>query len=187
MNQHVTLPVVPAEYAANAFTTADFLQMMELGAFEDMRAELVGGVIEKMSPAYGEHWHQNFAIGLKLVDALGRDVAIATDLALVIDGQTVRGVDIAVSLKPFSKKLSEGRDLLLAVEIAESTLGRDLGAKAAEYARVGVPTYWVVDLNGHAVHVMSEPSDAGYARREIVRFGEPLPVPGSGQTIVIES
>ena len=185
MNQHVRIRPAPEGFAYDAFTASDFLQMLELGAFEDMRAELVGGVIEKMAPANGEHGQQNAGIVIKLAKALGANAAIATDLAVLIDEDTIRGVDIAVAHTKFPKGPARGSDLLLAVEIAETTLSRDLGAKANDYARAGIPTYWVVDLNGHAVHVMSEPSDAGYASRVIVRFGEALAVPGSDATIVI--
>lgn len=130
---------------------------------------------------------QNARIVVKLADALGRDAAIATDLAVVVDGNTVRGVDIAVARSGFPKRAAaQGSDLVLAIEIAETTLSRDLGAKADDYARAGVPTYWVVDLSGHAVHVMSGASESGYAHRAIVRFGEPLAVPGSKKTMVIE-
>lgn len=158
--------------------------MLDLGSFEDMRVELAGGVIEKMAPAHGEHARHNFELGLKLVDALGRGAVIATDLALVVDSETVRGVDIAVAHAQFSDGPAHGADILLAIEIAETTLSRDLGAKAADYARAGIETYWVVDLVGHVVHVMTEPSDGGFAKREVVRFGENLAVPGSDAIIV---
>lgn len=186
MNQHVRFDNAPADFAADAFTAADFLQMMELGAFEDMRAELVGGTIEKMAPADSEHGTHNASIVIKLAKALGENACIAVDLAVRIDGKTVRGIDIAVARSVFPRKAASGSDVLMAVEIAETTLGRDLGAKAVEYARVGIPTYWVVDLNGHAVHVMTEPAETGYASRVIVRFGEELSVPGSDRSIVID-
>ena len=185
MNQHVRLDAAPADFAADAFTTSDFLQMLELGAFEDMRAELVGGVIEKMAPAHGEHGTQNASVLVKLAGALGENACIAVDLAVVIDDKSVRGIDIAIARSRFPKGPASGSDVLMAVEIAETTLGRDLGAKADEYARIGIPTYWVVDLNGHAVHVMTEPGETGYASRVIVRFGEELTVPGSEKSIVI--
>ena len=185
MNEHVRLHAAQADFAADAFTTADFLQMLELGAFEDMRAELVGGVIEKMAPAHGDHGTQNFDVAAKLARALGENACIAIDLAVVIDGKTVRGIDIAIARTRFPKGPAKASDVLMAVEIADTTLGRDLGAKAAEYADAGIPTYWVVDLNGHAVHVMTEPGETGYSSRIIVRFGEELAVPGSGNSIVI--
>jgi Uma2 family endonuclease len=183
MNEQVRIRPAPAGFTPNAFTSSEFLTMAEL---DDMRAELVAGVIEKMAPAHGEHGQQNFNIGLKLFQALGNETKIATDLAILIDADTVRGVDIAVARTSFPKGPARGSDLLLAVEIAETTLARDLGAKADDYARAGIPAYWVVDLAGRAVHVLREPGEGGYAVRDIVRFGEHLAVPGSDATIVME-
>ncbi len=162
--------------------------MIGLGAFEDMRVELVGGRLEKMAPAYGGHSQQNFQIGLKLADAFtGQSVAIGTDLAVRIDDATTRGVDIAVGPRDFPKgETASGADVFLAVEIADTTLSRDLGGKAVDYARAGIESYWVVDLNGGAIHVMSEPSDTGYAVRNVVRFGEKLAVPRTDRTITLD-
>ncbi len=185
MNEHVRLHAAPADFAADAFTTADFLQMLELGAFADMRAELVDGVLEKMAPAHGEHGTQNASVVIKLAQALAADACIAIDLAVVIDDNTVRGIDIAVARTRFPKGPANASDVLMAVEIADTTLGRDLGAKAIEYATAGIETYWVVDLNGRAVHVMTDPDEAGYASRAIVRFGEELTVPGCDKPIAI--
>jgi Uma2 family endonuclease len=186
MNQQVRITAAPAPFAADAFTATDFLTMLDRGAFQDMRAELAGGVIEKMAPAHGDHGKQNAEIVLRLAEALGRKIGYATDLAVVIDARTVRGVDIAVARSTFPKGPSRGSDLRLAIEIADTTLARDLGAKAEEYARAGIETYWVVDLDGHAVHVMRDPGENGYATREVVRFGESVAVPGSDATIIID-
>lgn len=51
MNQQVR--VTPASDWKVPFTADDFLHMLELGAFADMRAELVRGEIEKMMPRSG--------------------------------------------------------------------------------------------------------------------------------------
>lgn len=184
MTQHVRIAMPAQPY--EKFSAREFATMLDLGAFEDMRVELVEGEFEKMAPAGGDHGTANFSIALKLHQALGQAGAtIATDLAVQIDANTVRGLDIAVGAKPFRKGIAIGEDVLLAVEIAETTLSRDLGSKAAHYARAGIPHYWVVDLNARVVHVMSNPSVDGYAQRSVVRFGEPLAVPGTSETITL--
>ena len=186
MNELVRIRAAPVGFAADAFTASDFLLMLELGALEDMRAELVGGVLEKMSPAHGDHSTQNAMVVVKLARALGEEACIAVDLAVVIGDKTVRGIDIAIAHGKFPKGPASGSDVLMAVEIAETTLARDLGPKAFEYARADIATYWVVDLDGRVVHVMTEPGENGYALREVIRFGEPIAVPGSTETIIID-
>ncbi|WP_230842451.1 Uma2 family endonuclease [Gloeobacter morelensis] len=64
-------------------------------------------------------------------------------------------------LKDYLERHPRPEDLLLVVEVADSSLGFDLGAKAAAYARAGVPTYWVLDVQGRALHVHEEASSDG--------------------------
>jgi Uma2 family endonuclease len=53
-------------------------------------------------------------------------------------------------------------DLLLLVEVSGSSLGFDLGRKAALYARAKVREYWVLDVDGRKLHVHREPADGQY-------------------------
>ncbi|HSK95803.1 MAG TPA: Uma2 family endonuclease [Euzebyales bacterium] len=51
----------------------------------------------------------------------------------------------------------------LVIEVANSSRGYDLGVKAALYARVGIPDYWVVDIPEERVVVHREPTARGFA------------------------
>ena len=53
-------------------------------------------------------------------------------------------------------------DVLLLIEVADSSLGIDLGVKARIYAGLGVREYWVVDAKSLVTHVHREPGAAGY-------------------------
>jgi Uma2 family endonuclease len=174
-------------YNERLFTSDDFARMIECGAFEDMRVELVGGVLERMSPAYGDHGSTNGDLYSQLLKTY-RDapVWLAIDLATKIDDFEVRGPDIAVVQEDAPKDaLVEVRFVILIVEIAKSTLGRDLGQKAFSYSRSGVPEYWVVDLPGRVTHVFTEPGVNGYAERNDVPFGVDIQPPGANGSIRI--
>jgi Uma2 family endonuclease len=74
------------------------------------------------------------------------------------------------------------RDLLLVVEIADTTLGFDLTSKARLYARAGISEYWVLDISGRRMIVHREPLDGGY--RSVAGYEEdecvtPLAAPGA--------
>jgi Uma2 family endonuclease len=51
---------------------------------------------------------------------------------------------------------------LLIIELAESSLKKDLGLKAKLYARAGIPDYWVVDLNERTIVVHRTPEAGRY-------------------------
>ena len=71
-------------------------------------------------------------------------------------------------------------DVLLLVEVADSSLAYDRGPKLALYARHGVPEVWIVDLVGRGVEICREPGPEGYAERRHLSEGSatPLLLPG---------
>ena len=54
-------------------------------------------------------------------------------------------------------------DIALVIEVADSTLRRDLGSKATRYARAGICEYWVVDVENRKLHVHRNPSGDDWA------------------------
>ncbi len=70
-----------------------------------------------------------------------------------------------------------GPDLLLAIEISDSTLAKDLGPKARLYARHGVRHYWVLDAEARRALIHTEPGPEGYGRIEEVGSNGILTLP----------
>lgn len=88
------------------------------------------------------------------------------------------------------RKIREGNpkpeDVVLVVEIADTTLAFDRGIKAALYSRARIPEYWVLDLNGRRLLVHRDPLPAGYD--SISAYGpdehvSPLAAPGASMPI----
>ena len=76
-------------------------------------------------------------------------------------------------------------DILLAIEISDSTLKEDLERKRVHYAEAGIRHYWVVDVEGERVHQFSDPSGADYAQVVMSDFSAPVALPGCNAKIVI--
>ena len=77
-------------------------------------------------------------------------------------------------------------DIALLIEVSNTTLDHDLGAKAQLYARAGIPEYWLVDIKGRRIHQHREPQPEGYASLRVVGSGEvlsPLARPESTLTV----
>lgn len=188
MNELSILKGIGTADAAAGFTGREFMRIVETGVFDGCQVELEDGVIIKMAPAGMEHAARNATIVVSLTAALqALPLTVATDLAVEIDERTLRGIDIAV-VGPDAPQSGpvRGVDVQLAVEIASTTLIKDLGRKGAEYAEAQIPIYWVVDVNAKVVHVLSMPVGVEYTMRTITRFGEPLGVPGSDAMIEIK-
>ena len=170
------------------FTAADYLRMEALGAFSDMRVELVDGELRKMMPSSLAHGEMNSEACALIREAYrGTGLAVAVDLMIDIGERTIRGADVAVVSRaaPRGGPVS-AEHIVLLVEVAATMLPEDLGPKRAEYATIGVPHYWVIDVDGRAIHLMSDPEGDNYRARSVVPFGQPVSVPGVDRTITIE-
>ncbi len=65
----------------------------------------------------------------------------------------------------YSGKTPEAIDVLLLIEVSDSSLSFDQGIKLNLYARYGVAEYWVVDVEGRRVVTYREPAAKGYVRK----------------------
>ena len=185
MNEHVGA-LKAASYGKARFTTRDFLRMAETGAFDDMKVELVAGKLERMPPPGNRHAGRQAGVLIRLGACVPIDRLVG-EVGIDLGNDTLLGCDAAILRAPVTEnRMLVPADVLLAVEVAESTLPRDTGMKRFAYAEAGIPHYWVVDGERSVVHVYGEPVAGDYAEVSTVRFGAPLAVPGAGATIVID-
>lgn len=89
---------------------------------------------------------------------LGRNTQLQPDLALLRPPRDA-----------YRRVVPASTDILLVVEVADTSLERDRAIKLPRYARLGVPEVWIVDVEGQAVEVYRTPSGSGY--RDIQRAG----------------
>jgi Uma2 family endonuclease len=74
-------------------------------------------------------------------------------------------------------------DVLLLVEVSQSSLSHDRGTKVPLYAKFGVPEVWIIDLNGAAIEVYRKPEGDAYALKERLTSGSLAPVLVAGVMI----
>jgi Uma2 family endonuclease len=77
-------------------------------------------------------------------------------------------------LQDYTDRNPAAADVLLLVEVADSSLRYDRGEKSEIYAAAGIKEYWVVDVNGHTVEVMRDPREAQYRDRKTYSVGETI-------------
>lgn len=167
---------------ARPFTLDDVFEMMRIGALDpDAKVELIDGELVEMSPQNTPHMEAKRILLTRLVRELGDGVAVHVEGTLRLAPRTAPSPDLfihSVSLKPDKVR---GTDVLLLIEVADSSLLRDLRSKASLYARFGVPDYWVVDTVGRRLFVHRVPVEGAY--REVTEIArgdavEPLAFPG---------
>ena len=149
------------------FTTADYHRMAEAGILnEDSRVELIRGQIVDMAPIGAPHFGMVNRL-TRLLPALlaGRGLVSVQNPVRLDDGSEPEP-DVAV-LKPraddYESAAPRPEDVLLLIEVADSTLRDDRDVKIPLYAESGIAECWLVDVVGRAVEVYRQPMDGRYA------------------------
>lgn len=187
MNEMTRVTAASVESQKARITTAQFLRMCDVGIFDDddWKIELIEGELERMPPPHRRHSLLQTSILSQLVALFGVE-RVCIEIGIVLGDDTVVGCDVALLREPMvENRMIRAEEVLLAIEVAETTLKRDTGVKLANYAVGQVPHYWVVDGGRSIVHLYREPSGRDYARFELARFDEPLAVPGTDATITL--
>lgn len=171
------------------FSIEEFQQLVDTGVFEGSRVELAEGVIDRTSPAMSRHMRiqRRLAFDLHAIFGDGLNGWMATfEASVQFAEQTLRDLDVAIvrGLAETETYLVPA-NILLAIEVSSTTLRYDLNAKRIEYALGGIPNYWVVDVTGECLQVMSDPIDGDYTARRRVPFGDSLAVPGCNGTVTV--
>lgn len=191
MNKPAVIAVEEQEQPAR-FTAEEFMAIAEAGAFAEFvgKIELVEGVIVRMSPPHNPHFYCQRQLFLALHNIFGDGLhgwIIGQEPAVRLGDMSVRCPDVATlrDIGPIDG-IFDAADLLLAVEVSDSTLATDRGSKRLSYAEAGIAHYWVVDVRGRTIETMREPKDGDYAVRDTTAFGDDLPVPGTDATIRLD-
>lgn len=151
------------EYEPARLDRAGILALAESGVIERLgRVEVIDGVIVKMSPSWTPHSKAHLLIGSFLVVHLADRFTLGADHLVMFGDGGMHAPDIAVFDKGMDKKAPDSSDLRLAVEVADSSLGYDLGDKADIYAAHGVPELWVVDLEHRTLVIHRDPGETVY-------------------------
>ncbi|HEY9702095.1 MAG TPA: Uma2 family endonuclease [Allocoleopsis sp.] len=165
-----------------SFTVTQYHQMGEIGIIKpEDRVELIRGEIIKMSPIGIKHASCVRRLDALLSEKLGKRVIVDTQNPVQLDNFSQPQPDV-VLLKYrddfYNKKHPQSDDVLLLIEVADTTIETDRNDKIPLYAEMNIIEVWLVDINQECIEVYRNPSLTGY--QQIETF---LP----GQNISIES
>jgi Uma2 family endonuclease len=147
-----TLPVPAVHPQRKRFTRDEAHRMAELGLVSG-RYELVDGdLIDKMgqNPPHAYTFSRLQTWLLTVFEANQVRLQLPIEVAPQDQRRSEPEPDIAVVAEDrpqYEARHPRGDELLIVIEIADSSAAFDLTVKAGLYARAGVPEYWVLDLN----------------------------------------
>jgi Uma2 family endonuclease len=170
MNERIALgSLTPATTQAaeglprRLWTLVEIEAMVAAGIIdEDERFELIGGEVVPMSPKGARHEIVKIELNEHLQRVKSNDIRIAQETTLRLDEKNFVEPDFCVFSRSVSPGDMRGPDVLLAIEIADTSLAYDRGRKIGIYAAFGIAEIWVIDANRLVTHIYRELGAQGY-------------------------
>ena len=158
------------------FTVHDYHRMGEAGILhEDDRVELIEGELVEMTAIGTRHFSCVNRLNRSLVMNVGDEAIVSVQNPVRLNEYNEPQPDLAV-IRPrdYRESLPEPDDVLLLIEVSDTTLPYDRGVKLPFYARAGIREVWIVNLPGETIERYTAPSANGYRRVEQMRRGQTL-------------
>ena len=146
-----------------SFTVAEITAMQDAGILDETENfELIEGEIIPMNPKYHAHEAIKSDIGAAMGAALRPGLRIGYETSIFLSPNTFLEPDLCLYPKTIRSDEVKGADVIVAIEVAASTLRYDRGLKAKIYARYGFRELWVIDANAKRTFIHRNPIGDGW-------------------------
>jgi Uma2 family endonuclease len=144
----------------------EYYRMAEVGLLApDARVELIEGEIVDMAPIGSGHSGSVSLLTQRFVRAVGERAVVMVQGPIRLGPRSEPQPDLAI-LQPRADFYRRGHpaaaDVLLLIEVSDTTLKYDLETKVPLYARHGIPAVWVLDREHRRLRRFRTPSDGRY-------------------------
>ena len=170
----MTTTASPAQTAAptrRRFTVDEYCAMAEAGILaEDERVELLDGEIFVMPPIGPPHEDGTTRLSRDLILRLGDRAWVRVQNSVRLNDYGLPEPDIAVVRfrNDYHRNRPTPADVLLVIEVADSSLRRDREMKLPHYAAAGIPEVWIANVRARQVEAFHDPVDGVYQSSRIV-------------------
>jgi Uma2 family endonuclease len=149
-------------------SVSDFYRMGEAGILnEDDRIELIEGELIDMAPIGSRHAGIVTRLARLLMKAVNDQAIVSVQNPLRLSGRSEPQPDVMVlKSRPddYIDALPEPADVMVLIEVADSSIDYDRKTKLPLYARHGIPEVWLIDLNTQLLEHYTQPGDEDYGQ-----------------------
>jgi Uma2 family endonuclease len=167
-------------------TVDDYYRMAEVGVLRpDQRVELIEGEIIDMPPIGSLHGAVVDLLAERFITVLKGAALVRIQGAVRLGNDSEPQPDVALlrsRADRYAANQPRAEDVLLVIEVSDTTLKFDTGTKARLYARHGVPELWVVDLENRQLQRFRAPRLREYSERTVHAAGV-FEIPSLGTTV----
>lgn len=159
------------ELSRRLFSIDEYHRMIDAGVLgPDDRLELLEGEIVEMSPIGSRHAACVNKLNVRFTRLLAGSAIVAIQNPVSISDSSELQPDISVLRlrEDFYASAHPGPDdILLIIEVSDTSLDYDRRIKVPLYAMAGIPEVWLIDLEQGTVHVYKNATQGGFASVEI--------------------
>ena len=152
--------------AHRRFTVDEYHRMAEVGILgEDDRVELLDGEIVLTTPMGARHASTVARLNERFHSVVGKRAILSVRLPIRLSDYSEPEPDLALLKRRedfYADRLPEAGDVLLVIEVADSSRRTDRERKLPLYARAGIAEVWLVDLPRDVIEVYREPVAGSY-------------------------
>jgi Uma2 family endonuclease len=167
------------------WTPSQFRRAVAAGCFDGSKVELLGGIVYRIT-TNPPHMIAVWRLVASLKSLAPEPAWVVTKEDNVQLGRWIPLPDCTVVRGPiesYCDRLPGAADILLIVEVSDTTYPKDRGRKYRLYARAGIPSYWAVDLGRRCAEVHGSPGGKAYARDDIYGATDVVPLALDGQVL----
>jgi Uma2 family endonuclease len=165
-------------FNARLINVKQYDEMIEHGILTtNDKVELLNGVIIEKMPKGIKHAAINDLVAEMFRQTLGNRVIIRNQNPVVLDDYSEPEPDIVLAKPPreiYLERHPTPEDILLIIEISDTTLGRDRVTKSLAYAKAEIQQYLVLNLQNETIEDSREPGEDGYQFKRTLRKGDSL-------------
>ena len=152
-------------------TGSEFDAMVDRGAFdciEGKKVELIRGELRFMNPAGPIHDdHIDYLTRWSHNSTTQTIANIRVQCGFVCDDNRPEPDILWLLPRRYGRTRPTAQEVMLLIEVSDSSLSSDLQLKADIYAEAGVQEFWVVDIPSSRIHVLSNSDGKSYRKIEI--------------------
>ena len=158
------------------FNVDEYMCMAQAGIFdEDSAVELIEGEIVHMAAIGGDHMGCVNTLTALLVRALFDRATVSIQNPVRLSDSSEPEPDVVLIRPDLPRNAKPGpADVLLLIEVADSSRLFDRSRKMPLYARSGISEAWLVDLVAQTIERQTDPSEKGYRQTTVYQRGDTM-------------
>ncbi len=174
-------------FPEHRITTERYLKMVEAGVFADGEPIFLldGKLVEEMTKGTPHNSASDKLIYL-LVALVPQGWYVRVEKPILMADGSVPEPDLMIvrgGLEDYTSRMTVPADVVISIEIADSSLPQDFRVKLPLYAKAGIPVYWLVNIPSRRLEVYEGPTASGYARRHDFGLDDEVPVILDGREV----